>query len=72
MKIEEIIGKNLKHLRLQRGLTQEAVAGKIGLHVNFYARCERGERVPSIVNLVKLAKILKVKPYLLLKDADEP
>ena len=55
------IGKRLKEARLKLELTQEDVAKKAGLHVNSYAKLERGEVGVSIETLEKLAKILKIK-----------
>lgn len=39
MNIEKI-GKNIKKARKQTGLTQFEVAGKVGIHFNYYARIE--------------------------------
>jgi len=66
VKIEEIIAKNLREARLRRKLTQEAVAAKANLQPNYYACVERGTRMLSIPSLVKIAKVLKIAPHLLL------
>lgn len=55
------IGKKLKAARLKMNFTQENVANKVGLHVNSYAKLERGEVGASIETLKKLAKVLGVK-----------
>ncbi len=55
------IRKNLKAARLKAELTQKDLAKKIGVHVNYYARVERGEEDPSLEVLKKLTKILKIK-----------
>ena len=57
---EEEIGKKIKEIRQKSEMTQLEVAEKAGIHVNYYARIERGEIVPSWKILDKLAKILKV------------
>lgn len=67
MSIEEIIACNLKEVRLMRGLTQEAVAGRANLQSNYYAYVERSQKMLSIPSLDKVAKVLKVKAFLLLK-----
>lgn len=54
-------GKNLKKGRLKAKLTQKELAEKLGVHVNYYARIERGEENPSLETLKKLTKILKIK-----------
>jgi transcriptional regulator with XRE-family HTH domain len=65
--IEELIGNNLRKVRLKRKLTQEAVAAHANLQANYYSCIERGDRMLSIPALIKFAKVLKVEPYLLLK-----
>lgn len=55
------LGKNIKKLRKKLGLTQAQVAKKADIHVNFFARIERGEENPTYETLEKLAKALKVK-----------
>jgi len=53
--------KELKNARLNAEMTQKELAKKLGVHVNYYARLERGEENPSLETLKKLTKILKVK-----------
>lgn len=53
-------GNKLKDAREKLGLTQTEVAEKAGIHVNFYARLERGEEKPSIATVRKLSKLLKI------------
>jgi transcriptional regulator with XRE-family HTH domain len=55
------IAESLKEIRQKRGLTQVEVADKAGLHVNSYAKIERGEAMPEIETLGKIAKALRVK-----------
>lgn len=55
------VRKTLKEARLTAELTQKDLAKKIGVHVNYYARVERGEEDPSLEVLKKLTKILKIK-----------
>lgn len=50
--------KQLIHLRKQRGLTQQALATAIDLHVNQIKRYEAGTAQPTLETLVKLAKEL--------------
>jgi len=53
-------GQNLKLLRVNQNLTQESLAEKVGLSVDFIGLIERGERAPSFKTLDTLAKALKV------------
>lgn len=50
--------KRLVTLRKQRGLTQQALANAIELHVNQIKRYEAGTAQPTLETLVKLAKEL--------------
>jgi transcriptional regulator with XRE-family HTH domain len=45
--------------RMQCKLTQEELAEKCGLHVNYISRMEKGRINPSILTIIKLAKALK-------------
>ncbi len=53
-------GKHLRKLREERGWTQEALADKADMHFTYIRQIERGLRNPSLVNLYKLAKALKI------------
>ena len=61
MKKQEQIGKNIKSAREKTKYTQAELAKKIGINVNYYARIERGEHIPSFKVLESIAKILKIK-----------
>ena len=60
-KITENLGNKLKNAREKANLTQEEVAKKAGMHVNYYARIERGEINTSYEKLHKIAQVLKLK-----------
>ena len=55
------IGRKLQQARRHKGLTQSEVAEKAGTNVNYYAKLERGESVPSLKMLEKIIKVLGVK-----------
>jgi len=60
-------GKQVRKLRLDRGLSQEKLAELADLHRNYVGGVERGERNIAIINIVALAHALKVKPAKLLE-----
>lgn len=58
------LGNKLKQAREKLGFTQAEVAEKLGLHVNYYARLERGEENTTIDRLDEVFKVLKIKSLL--------
>lgn len=66
-----IFGNSLRGLRLARGITQEVLAERAGLHPTYIGGIERGERNLGLSNLLKLAAALDVQPSALLVDFDE-
>ena len=59
--IRKAFGEHLRELRKKKGLTQEELADKAGMHFTYVGQIERGLRNPSLVNLHKLAKALGVR-----------
>lgn len=58
--IKKEFGKQLRKLRQERKITQEELADRAGMHFTYIGQIERGVRNPSLINLHKLAKALKV------------
>ncbi len=59
-KIPKGLGNKLKQARKKEGLTQQEVADRAEIHVNYYARLERGEAMPRYNIVKQIAKVLKV------------
>jgi transcriptional regulator with XRE-family HTH domain len=68
-----LLGRRIKALRLRRQLTQEALGERAGLNYKYLGAVERGERNPSLKQLVKIAQALGVEPHeLLIVEQEEP
>jgi transcriptional regulator with XRE-family HTH domain len=60
MDIKKKFGDKIKNLRLERGLSQEALANEANLDRTYIPGIEKGERNVSITVIEKLAIALKV------------
>lgn len=60
-KVRKALGEKLRKARESAKLTQLDVATAAGVHVNFYARMERGEENPSFEKLQSVMKVLDIK-----------
>jgi transcriptional regulator with XRE-family HTH domain len=69
---QAIIGERIRKKRLERGLSQKALAEAVGVSPPAINRFEKGIKVPSIDTLAKLAKTLGVSAdFLLGSGADD-
>lgn len=58
--VRDRLASNLRRLRLQRELSQEAFADEAGLHRTYISDLERGARNPTIEVVDRIAKALGV------------
>ena len=65
--IQKKFGDTLRGLRKQKGLSQEDLAFKSGLHRTYISDIERGSRNLSLKNIEKIAKALGASPKSLLE-----
>lgn len=63
----EVLATNLRRVRGNLGLTQDALADEAGLHRTFVGAVERSERNISLDNIEKLARALGVEAWELLR-----
>jgi transcriptional regulator with XRE-family HTH domain len=54
------LGKNVRRLRLQKGLTQEQLAFEAEIDLTYVGGIERGKRNPSLLVMARIAKALSV------------
>ena len=68
MDVRKRVGLNLRKFRLERGLSQEALAFECGLHRTYISGVERGVRNPTVLVLEQIAMALKVPSSRLLEE----
>jgi transcriptional regulator with XRE-family HTH domain len=67
----QVFASKLRQARLARGLSQEALAERAGLHRTYVGAVERGERNVSIDNMDRLAVAVGRQLYELLMIMSE-
>ncbi len=68
MDIRNIVGKNIKRIRKEKGLSQEALAFECDLHRTYISGIERVIGNPTILIIEKIATVLAVSSDQLLKQ----
>lgn len=64
------VGEAIRLIREQKGLSQEELAHRSGIHRTYVGGVERGERNPTVESLKKIADGLGVEPEEILARAD--
>jgi len=65
-----IIGWNLRHLRVKKGLSQERLALEAGIDRAYVGRIERGSENVTITTLEAVANVLGVRVSALFREID--
>ena len=63
-------GATLRSIRRSRRLSQESLAELAGITADYVGFVERGENVPTVVTVLRLARALGVGAAALLADVD--
>jgi transcriptional regulator with XRE-family HTH domain len=58
----QVVGRNVRDLRLKRGMTQEQLAFEARIDLTYAGGIERGRRNPSLLVLARVAEALSVTP----------
>ena len=72
MELVSILGRNVRRIRKQKGLSQETLALDAEMKRSYLSDLERGRRNPSVRALGRLAKALDVPPGALLEEPGDP
>lgn len=69
MDVRQIMGKNMRKIRVEAGLSQEEIAVRMGVEQTYVSGLERGVRNPTLTTLDRAASALNVKITALLEDS---
>jgi XRE family transcriptional regulator, regulator of sulfur utilization len=69
--LPQAFGAALRELRSKRGLSQEDAALASGIDRSYFGKLERGEKVPTLTTVWKIADAFDVRPSELLGDAEK-
>lgn len=74
MKAQALIARNLRRLRVDLGLSQEALAVDASIDRTYVSRLERGLENPTVAVLERLAVALNaaIVDFFAVPDGDEP
>ena len=67
MDMRRLVGRNVRRIRLEKGLTQEQFADVSGFSQQCISGLESGKRNPTVVTLHELAQALGVSPVELIQ-----
>lgn len=63
-------GRAIREIRHELGISQEELALRADIQRSYLGGIERGERNPSLTNIVKIARTLEVPPSEILRRAE--
>jgi transcriptional regulator with XRE-family HTH domain len=65
MDIIKVFAKNMRKYRIEKQLSQEALAERSGLHRTYISAIECGRRSIALENVQRIADALEIETYLL-------
>jgi transcriptional regulator with XRE-family HTH domain len=71
MDMRKLVGRNVRRIRLERGLSQERLSELSGFTQQYLSDLERGLRNPTVVTLYELAQALDSTPTELISPASD-
>lgn len=70
MDMRRLVGRNVRRIRQEKGLTQERFAELSGFSQQYLSDLERGRRNPTVVTLFELSQALGT-PHMALVEPDD-
>lgn len=67
MDMRRLVGRNLRRVRLDKGLTQEKLAERSGYAQQYISNVERGRENPTVITVYELASALGVSHMALME-----
>ncbi len=71
MDMRKLVGRNVKRIRQEKGLTQEQLAEVSGFSQQYISGLEQGRRNPTVVTVYELAMALGVSYMELLRSGED-
>ena len=68
MNLNALVSKNIRCITILMSITQEELANEMNVNQSYISAIESGSKVISLNRIEEIAKILGVKPYILLKE----
>jgi Predicted transcriptional regulators len=74
MDAQALVARNLRRLRVRKGLSQEALAVDAAIDRTYVSRLERGLENPTVAVLERIAAALdaNIEEFFVIPTADEP
>lgn len=64
----ELLGRKIRHLRKQRGFSQEGLANQSKIDRSYMGAIERGERNITLLKFFHICDVLEIEPAEVLRD----